>query len=377
MKKIPLLLGMLLILLISGCINSSQSSITSSTSTSTQYITVTDLLGRNVEVPSEVTKVVATGPGALRLVVYLNATDKVVGVEEFEKRYSYGRPYIMAHPELKNLPIIGPGGPGKLPDLEALINLKPDVIFITYVDSKTADEIQEKTGIPVIVLSYGQLTTFEDEELFRSIELAGKILGNEKRAEDVLNFIRSIQEDLIKRTENTKSPSVYIGGIGYKGAHGIESTEAKYPPFVVLHANNVAEELGEGHKFIDKEKLLEWNPEYLFLDEGGLSLVLDDYNKNPEFYNSLTAVKEGNIYGILPYNFYTTNIGTALADTYFIGKILYPERFRDVDPVERADEIYTFLVGKPVYKEMATQFGGFGRIELANGTVEYSLPTSP
>ncbi|NJE26525.1 iron ABC transporter substrate-binding protein [Thermococcus sp. MV5] len=377
MKRTPFLLGMLLILLISGCINSSQSSITSNTSTVAQYVTVTDLLGRSVEVPSEVTKVVATGPGALRLIVYLNATDKVVGVEEFEKRYSYGRPYIIAHPELKDLPIIGPGGPGKLPDLEALINLNPDVIFMTYVDSKTADEIQEKTGIPVIVLSYGQLTTFEDEELFRSIELAGKILGKEKRAEDVLNFIKSIQEDLIKRTENAKSPDVYVGGIGYKGAHGIESTEAKYPPFVVLHASNVADELGEGHKFIDKEKLLEWNPEYLFLDEGGLSLVLDDYNKNPEFYNSLTAVKEGNIYGVLPYNFYTTNIGTALADTYFIGKILYPERFEDVDPVKKADEIYTFLVGKPVYKEMAAQFGGFGRIELTNGTVEYSLPTSP
>ncbi|ALV63680.1 Vitamin B12 ABC transporter, B12-binding component BtuF [Thermococcus sp. 2319x1] len=40
-----------------------------------------------------------------------------------------------------------------------MVNLRPDVIFTTYVDAKTAQDIQEKTGIPVVVLSYGQVTT--------------------------------------------------------------------------------------------------------------------------------------------------------------------------------------------------------------------------
>ncbi|NJE84843.1 iron ABC transporter substrate-binding protein [Thermococcus sp. CX2] len=377
MRRVLAFLLILLLVPISGCIGNTSQSPTQSSTQTPAYVTVTDMLGREVKVPEKVESIVAAGPGALRLIVYLNASDMVVGVEDFEKRYNYGRPYIIAHPELKELPTIGPGGPGKLPDLEALVKLKPDVIFITYVDAKTADDIQEKTGIPVVVLSYGQLATFEDEELFRSLELAGKILGKEERAKEVINFIKGIQDDLTKRTENVESPAVYVGGIGYKGAHGIESTEADYPPFVVLHAKNVADELGEGHKFIDKEKLLEWNPDYIFIDEGGLKLVLDDYSKDPDFYNSLKAVKEGNVYGILPYNFYTTNIGTALADAYFIGTVLYPDRFEDIDPAEKADEIYTFLVGKPVYKEMAEQFGGFGKIDLANGTVKYSLPTSP
>ncbi|NJE46235.1 iron ABC transporter substrate-binding protein [Thermococcus sp. GR7] len=378
MRKALALLLVLLVVSVSGCIGTTENPTnTATTEASSAYVTVTDLLGRTVEVPAQVTKVVAAGPGALRLMVYLNASGMVIGVEDFEKRYNYGRPYIIAHPELKELPTIGPGGPGKLPDLEALVKLKPDVIFITYVDAKTADDIQEKTGVPVVVLSYGQLATFDDEELFKSLELAGKILGKEKRAEEVINFVKSIQDDLMKRTENVESPAVYVGGIGYKGAHGIESTEAKYPPFVVVHAKNVADELGDGHKFIDKEQLLEWNPDYIFIDEGGLKLVLDDYQKDPDFYNSLKAVREGNVYGILPYNFYTTNIGTALADAYFIGKVLYPERFEDIDPVEKADEIYTFLLGKPVYSVMAEQFGGFGKIDLANGTVKYSLPTSP
>ncbi|AEH24866.1 iron ABC transporter substrate-binding protein [Pyrococcus yayanosii] len=372
MKRFLALFLILLVVSMSGCIGSS-----TNTETGKAMITVTDALGRTVEVPAKVTRIVAVGPGALRLIVYLNASDMVVGVEDFEKRYNFGRPYIIAHPELKELPSIGPGGPGKLPDFEALIQLKPDVIFITYVDRKTADDIQAKTGIPVVVLSYGRLATFEDEELFKSLELAGKILGKEKRAEEVINFIKSLQKDLMERTSGVEPKTVYVGGIGYKGAHGIESTEAEYPPFVVTHAKNVADELGEGHHLIDKEKLLEWQPEYIFIDEGGLKLILDDYKKDPDFYNSLRAVKEGNVYGILPYNFYTTNIGTALADAYFIGKVLYPDRFEDIDPAKKADEIYTFLVGKPVYSVMAEQFGGFGKIDLTNGTVEYSLPVSP
>ncbi|ASJ09717.1 hypothetical protein A3L11_01605 [Thermococcus siculi] len=372
MRKLLALFLVFLVVAVSGCMGSTQTA-----EAGKDTVTVTDALGRTVEVPAKVTKVVAAGPGALRLLVYLNASDMVVGVEDFEKRYSFGRPYIIAHPELKDLPSIGPGGPGKLPDFEALINLKPDVIFLTYVDEKTADEIEEKTGIPVVVLSYGRLATFEDEELFRSIELAGKILGKEKRAGEVVEFIKSVQADLVKRTEGVEPKRAYVGGIGYKGAHGIESTDGSYPPFRVVHADNVAKELGDGHHMIDKEKLLEWEPDYIFIDEGGLKLTLDDYSKNPDFYNSLKAVKNGNVYGILPFNFYTTNIGTALADAYYIGKVLYPGRFEDVDPAKKADEIYAFLVGKPVYGEMAAQFGGFGKIDLENGTVKYSLPTSP
>ncbi len=371
MKKLAaLILISLTLISISGCINRSSS-------TKQTGITVMDMLGRNVELPAHVTKIVAAGPGALRLIVYLNASNMVVGVEDFEKRYNFGRPYILAHPELRKLPTIGPGGPGKLPNFEELVKIKPDVIFMTYVDAKTVDEIQSKTGIPVVVLSYGNLATFDDETLFKSLKLAGKILGREKRAEEVIAFIKNLQDDLIKRTENVRSPEVYVGGIGYKGAHGIESTEAKYPPFVVVHADNVADKLGEGHRFIDREQLLEWNPDYIFLDEGGLKLVLSDYKKDPEFYSSLKAIKTGNVYGILPYNFYATNIGTALADAYFIGKVLYPKRFSDVNPVKKADEIYTFLVGKPVYGELSKQFGGFGRVSLDSGNITYSLPVSP
>ena len=344
-------------------------------------IKIKDLAGRIVKVPIRVERIVCAGPGALRLIVYLNAIDKVVGVEDAEKRWGFsGRPYAMAHEELKKLPSIGPGGPGKLPDNEALVKLNPDIIFMTYVTSRIADNIQSKTNIPVVVLSYGEHATFIGDPLFRSLELAGKITGKNERAKKVIDLIREIQQELEIKTRivpDDKKPTVYVGGIGYKGAHGIESTEAKFPPFALVNAKNVVDELEGWHHFIDKEKIFQWDPDIIFIDEGGFQLIKQDYQKNPKLYSSLKAFKDRNVYGLLPFNFYTTNIGTALADAYYAGKVIYPEIFKDIDVEKKADEIYTFLVGKPVYGEMKKDFGGFGRIDFEKGNIRKSLPVSP
>ncbi|WP_456443974.1 ABC transporter substrate-binding protein [Thermococcus sp.] len=376
-----------MVVAVSGCIGSSNVSSNSPTTAkaspsvtaSPQYVQVTDALGRTVKVPVNVTRVVAVGPGALRMMVYLNATDKVVGIEEFEKRFPYGRPYILAHPELLKLPIIGPGGPGKLPNFEALIKVHPQVIFMVFVSRSEANEVQSKTGIPVVVLSYGTLSNFTDREFFNSLLLAGRILGKEKRAENVIRFIESQQSYLENLTNGLEGPTVYVGGIGYKGAHGITSTYTDYAPFTVLHLNNIASKIGSknGWAQVDKEFLLRENPDYLFIDEGGLKIILSDYNNNPSFYNSLKAVKKGHVYGVLPYNFYNTNMGIAIADAYYIGKVIYPGRFRNINPVKKANEILKFLDGKPVYGQLANEFGGFGEVNLTNGNVTYGLPTNP
>ncbi len=68
-------------------------------------------------------------------------------------------------------------------------------------------------------------------------------------------------------------------------------------------------------------------------------------------------MQTGDVYGVLPYNWYTKNYGSILANAYFIGKLIYPERFTDIDPKAKADEIYTFLVGKPVFATMHKMFG--------------------
>jgi iron complex transport system substrate-binding protein len=154
-----------------------------------------------------------------------------------------------------------------------------------------------------------------------------------------------------------------VGGIGYRGAFGIESTEKRYTPFDWLGVNNVAERVpGIGsHVFMDKEGLLRLNPDVIFIDGGGLALVQDDFRKKPEFYKALKAFANDQVYALLPFNWYTTNIDTALVDAYAVGKILYPKQFEGLDPESEADKIYSFLVGRPVYQEMKKDYGVIGR----------------
>lgn len=326
-------------------------------------MTITDMAGRKVTVPADTGRIIAVGPGALRLICYLDAKDKVVAIENFEKVRAQGRPYWTASPELKDLPVIGPGGPqhiNKEPDLEAVLKVKPDVIFATYMKPPTADALQKKIGIPVVILTYGPFPDF-DEKVYASLRIAGKILGKDDRAEGVVNFIEGAKKDLQKRTEGidpASQPTVYIGGVGFRGLQGIESTDPTYLPLDWVRANNLAAAAsGESHLFIDREKLLVWNPDVIFVDAGGYGLIKQDFEKKPRFYQSLKAFQNGRVYVLLPYIYYVANIGTAIADAYGAGKVLYPERFQDIDLAEKADEIYTFLVGAPAYQTMARDFG--------------------
>ncbi|MGI1691489.1 iron ABC transporter substrate-binding protein [Thermoanaerobacter uzonensis] len=376
LKKFKWIVTILLVIIISltACSKASQNQFkTSKISNETvQTITVTDLIGRQVEIKTPVHKVVGIGPGALRLITYIDGIDRVAGVENIDKKVVNGRAYNMIFQEkLVRLPTIGQGGPDSTPDAEKLVEVNPDVIFvISLLDKAKADNLQAKTGIPVVVLSYGKLGTFE-EDVYTSLEIIGKIMGKEDRAKKVVDYIKGVQKELQDRTKNIpedKKPSVYIGALGFKGAHGIESTQSNYPPFIAVNAKNVADTLGEkGSVMIEREKLLAWNPDIMFIDEGNFDLVKQDYQKNPTFYKSLKAVKNGNVYGILPYNQYNTNIDTALADSYWVGKVLYPKQFKDIDPVEKAKEIYTLFfgeAGKSVYDKMEEVYGGFEKIKF-------------
>lgn len=335
----------------------------------TETINVKDMAGRTVSVPYDPEKIVCIGPGALRLIVYLQAEDKVAGVEDMEKRNPGGRPYWLAHDDLKNLPRIGPGGPAginKKPDMEALMAVNPQVIFITYMDAPLAHGVQKTLGIPVVVLSYGAFASF-DEAVYEALHTVGMVLHREERAAAVVEYIESLRKDLQQRTSDIpadEKPGVYVGGIGYRGAQGIESTEVNYIPLQWIHAINLAEKIPSrmgNHLFTDKEALLGLNPDVIFIDGGGLSLVTEDIRKKPKYYGALKAFQNRRIHTLLPFNFYTTNIGTALADAYAMGKTIYPKKFTDIDPEQKADEIYTFLVGKPVYGKLKKEYGTIGQ----------------
>jgi iron complex transport system substrate-binding protein len=328
-------------------------------------IAVIDLAGRQVLAPKNPTRIVCLGPGCLRLIVYLQAQDKLAGIEGLEKRFPRGRPYYLAHPELGRLPVITPGGVAGInqkPDMEKVLKVRPQVIFATYLERRVADEIQSVLGVPVVVLAYGELGSFEPAKVAASLRLAGRILDRRQRAEQVLAFLESNLADLRQRASGAgPSPSVFVGGLGFKGAQGLGSTNAGYLPFTWLGLDNVAASLGRrGRAMMAKERLLALDPEVIFIDGGGLALVAADHAARPGFYRALSAFKCGRVHLLHPYNWYATNLGIALADAYAIGKVTHPAGFSDVETALKTDEIYSFLVGQPVHGQMVEQYGELG-----------------
>ena len=374
------ILSFLLILMIistfaSGCVDNSSTSQSIHKQEETATITVTDALGRMVEIPESPEHVICSGSGALRLLTYLEEQNKIIAVDSIETRDSVydARPYALANPQFStDYTVFGEFRGNDDPEKILALNPQPDVILKTYSTSGyDPAELQEKTGIPVVAINYGDMAS-NRESMYQSLRIMGEVMDKEERAEGVIAFFDETIADLNERTADVpadEKTTCYVGGIARAGPHGLQSTEPTYPPFLFTNALNVAyDDMDLSTAEVAKEKLIEWDPEIIFVDLS--TLQSEDENsalyqlQNDESYSQLQAVKSGNVYGVLPYNWYTQNFGSVLADSYFAGKLLYPDRFEDVDLENKTVEIYTFLVcqgdeelGREVCDQMINAFG--------------------
>ena len=326
--------------------------------------TITDSAGRQVEVPEKIESIVCVGVGALRYTCYVGAQDMVIGVEDYEAKPGMSRLYNYVNFEkFKDLPVIGTNGQ---PYTEEIIKLAPDVIVMSKSASVEADDLQTKTGTPVIVVP-GSDTTL-DQDAYETIRILGQLYGMEARATELTNYLMGIEKDLSDRTKDipdSDKPSVYVGGVSFKGHHGFEGTEAGYGPFTLIGAKNLADTTGQSGAFnIDLEQVLSWDPDIIFVDFNGMSLIKEDYAKNPDYYNSLTAVQEGKVYSQISFRSSASNLETALADAYYAACVIYPEQFKDVDPVAKAGEIFEKLLGVNPYADLKEAGYEFRPIEI-------------
>lgn len=324
--------------------------------------TITDGAGRTVELPRNVESIVCVGVGALRYSCYMGAQNLVVGIEDYEAKRAMDRLYNYVNYDLfQALPVIGTNGE---PFMEEIISVDPQVIVMSKSASVDADELQSKTGIPVVVVP-GSDTTL-DENAFETIQILGTLFGKEERAEELTAYLQGLREDLESRIQGVEDkPSVYVGGVSFKGIHGFEGTEAYYGPFALIDANNLADTTGQSGAFnIDVEQVLAWDPEVIFLDFNGMDLINEDYASNPDFYNNLTAVQEGKVYSQISFRSYASNLETALADAYYAATILYPQQFADVDVTEKTGEIFETLLGSNPYPDLKEAGYAFQSITL-------------
>lgn len=332
--------------------------------------TVTDTWGRQVEIPETVETIVCLGSGAPRIAAYLGVMDMMVGAEDHDiKGESVLRDYSMVyHDELKNLPAVGAGGGSGANNgyAEQIITVQPDVILAGF-SQEAAEELENQTGIPVVCVRYLSIN-FVDESFYTAMRVFAEVVGKQERCEAVLKFIDDCKKDLNDRTKDipdSEKKTAYTGAVTFSGRHGFAGTYANFGPFMGVNALNVADEVKDTNYFeTDLEKIIEWDPDVIFLDPGNMDLVNDEYKTNPGYFDSLRAVQEGNVYTMPAFNNCGTNITYAIMDAYYAGIVLYPEQFADVDMATIAGQILGFMLGENFFAEMEAGGLYYGKLTI-------------
>ena len=301
---------------------------------------ITDLENRKVEITDDVKKIIGLNAGAMRYISYMGGIPYVVGVED--KEHVAKRPYNFAFPEIKQKAIIGPQPGG---NEEQIMKANPDVIFWAgYATSKgSSEELQRKTGIPTLTIKSGELGV-ENDAIYNSIRVIGKVLKKENRAEELVTYMENNIKELEQRTKNIpekEKPSVYVGGLSFNGSRGLTSTRANFAPFQMVAAKNIVENLNFDKTYtkpisIDIEQLIKWNPDYIFIDSDGWLLAKKEIEKDKSIYSALKAFKNNNVYIIPRYINNSTSYDYAFIDAWYVGKVLYPEKFKDIKIEEKA-----------------------------------------
>jgi iron complex transport system substrate-binding protein len=270
-----------------------------------------------------VERVYAAGPPA-SVLVFAIAPDKLVGwTRSFRPNEAQFIPDRYASlPELGRLT-----GRGNTANVEVVLNAKADLVVDVGSTGPTlvslAQRVQEQTGIRTVLLD-GRI-----ENTPATLRALGRLMGNEKEAENLAVWFESELKDAKARTARVKAqPLVYYGrspsGLqtGGKGSINVEVLE-------FLGARNAAAEVRAGLVTVSVEQVLLWNPEVIFTTD-------------PNFWKSAwtdprwratRALEAKRVYlsPHLPFGWFDFPPGAnRLLGIWWAGKLLHPGEF-DID----------------------------------------------
>ena len=173
---------------------------------------VTDQLGRTVTIPDHVNRVVVLQHQTLNLLVQLDAQNSIVGILSSWKK-QLGEHYVRLAPRLVDLPM-----PGDLTqvNIESLLKLSPQVVFVAnYAPAEMITQI-EQAGIPVVAISLredraGEANkinpTMTDEDtaynngLKTGIRLIGEVVDRQKQAQELIDYTFSERQKVSARLQ--------------------------------------------------------------------------------------------------------------------------------------------------------------------------------
>ncbi|WP_034947887.1 ABC transporter substrate-binding protein [Erwinia oleae] len=312
---------------------------------------VTDQLGRQVTVPDRVDRVVVLQHQTLNLLVQLDATDTMVGVMANWKQ-QLGEGYARLVPQLNNIPTLGDL---THVDLEKLVALHPQVVFVTnYAPQAMIDQIQH-LGIAVIAISLRagdkeqqnklnpDLISEEqayNQGLKEGIRLIGNVVNHQKQAETLIEATfrqRALTEARLKSLPDAQRVRAYMANPDLT-TYG----SGKYTGLMMAHAGalNVAAATVKGFKQVSMEQILAWDPQVIFVQDR-YPQVIAEINQQPA-WQAVDAVQHHRVY-LMPE--YAKAWGYPMPEAMALGELwmakkLYPEKFSDIDMQKKADAWY-------------------------------------
>ncbi len=312
----------------------------------------TDSVGREVELPSNIERIVPSGPLGQQILLSI-AGDMLVALTN---DVTDGQAYYLGE-QYKELPVIGQFFGSQDMNMEELARLAPQVV-IDIGEPKGSiaedmDTITMQTGIPAIFI---EADLVNSGDAYRTL---GELLGKEEKGAALSEYCDRVYADVTTKMneipEEDRLSFAYL--MGDNGLNAL--SEGTYHATIMdMLGNNVVEvespsQRGSGDE-INMEQLIIWDPEYIFFASGS---VYSDVETDSAF-STLKAIQAGNYYEVpgLPYSW----LGSPPSVNRYIGlqwmaHILYPDVFtEDFEGItqEYYKLFYDFEMSAEEYSEM-------------------------
>lgn len=262
-----------------------------------------------------------------------------------------------------DLPSLGTLANGKELNPEAIIDAGPQLILsitssseITQSDIDTADDIQEKTGIPCIVLRGGM------DDVVDLYTRLGDLLGREDDAKVLSDYCKKVLDDVnaaVETVPEDERVTLYYAE-GPEGLQTEPESSSHALTYKIAGAKNVADVEGSNKVEVSLEQVLAWDPEVIIAwsttIRGGASDVIP---ADPD-WAEIKAVKDGRVYTMpnTPFSWCDRppSVNRFLG-IQWVANMLYPEAY-DVDMVEVVQEFYKLFYHVDVTDEDAMELLG-------------------
>ncbi len=273
---------MLLILVLSGCSNS-----TKTTDKSLSSIQVTDFRGKQIGFNRHPARIVCLIESALSGFYMLHAENNIVGVSSNIYEGDVFTQYAALDGRIKNKTLPAPGNWDFI-SIENVVALKPDLVVMWASQTESIETIEAK-GIPVYAVMLASIA-----DLYKEISDLGTITGTEKRADSLIQYTKtqvSAFSSSLKKTAVEKQKVYFMWSQGPLETSGTKSTVNEL--IELAGANNACTSPDE-HIVVNLEKVIEWNPDVI--------VMWYDANKSPDDimnlsgWNNINAVKNKRVY---------------------------------------------------------------------------------